>query len=109
MAMDAPGTAPKQRKLMTYGMIACCAVMLAPVAAFFLSGGGADGLWRNAGLFAPLVLCVGAHLLLHRVKEKSCHGADAPTVRYSVTSDKARQGPADRGDAAEVLLRAAPD
>ena len=47
-------------KLMHYGMMVCCAVMLLPVAAFFLAGGSIAGLWSNVGLFAPIVLCVRA-------------------------------------------------
>ncbi|MFG6665218.1 hypothetical protein ACGYKB_18350 [Sulfitobacter sp. 916] len=31
-------------KLMQYGMMACCAVMLFPVAAFFIAGGTIAGL-----------------------------------------------------------------
>lgn len=61
-------------QFMKYAMIACCAVMLLPVATFFLAGGAISGLWENAGVFAPLALCVGMHFVLHRVMGKSCHG-----------------------------------
>jgi hypothetical protein len=62
-------------KLMQYGMMACCAVMLFPVAAFFIAGGTIAGLWGNVGLFAPLALCLGAHVVMHRMMGKSCHGS----------------------------------
>ena len=65
---------PRGNKLMRYGMMACCAVMLVPVAAFFVGGGRVSGLWANADVFAPLALCVGAHLIMHRMMGKSCHG-----------------------------------
>lgn len=63
--------------LMRWGMIACCTVMLLPVAGFFLSGGSLAGLAANASLFAPLVLCLGMHVVMHKVMGKSCHGAPA--------------------------------
>ncbi|MGY3439821.1 MULTISPECIES: DUF2933 domain-containing protein [unclassified Marinovum] len=60
-------------KLMKYGMWACCAVMLLPVGAYFVAGGALDGAGGLA-TFAPLALCVGAHLVMHRFMGKSCHG-----------------------------------
>lgn len=60
-------------KLMHYGMMACCAVMLVPVAGFFIAGGTLAGFWQSAGAFAPLLLCVGAHLVMHKMMGKSCH------------------------------------
>ena len=62
-------------KIMHYGMMVCCAVMLVPVAAFFLAGGSIAGLWNNVGLFAPIALCIGAHVVMHKVIGKSCHGS----------------------------------
>jgi hypothetical protein len=44
---------PTADRLMHYGMMACCIVMLLPV--------------------APLLLCVGAHLVMHKFMGKSCH------------------------------------
>lgn len=60
-------------KLMKYGMWACCAVMLLPVGAYLVAGGWANGAGGLA-TFAPLLLCVGAHLVMHRFMGKSCHG-----------------------------------
>ncbi|MSU88476.1 DUF2933 domain-containing protein [Rhodobacteraceae bacterium 2CG4] len=60
-------------RLMKYGMWACCAVMLLPIIAYLAAGrvsGAADSLIA----FAPLLLCVGAHLVMHRFMGKSCHG-----------------------------------
>lgn len=62
-------------KLMHFGMMACCAVMLLPVAAFLLAGGTIAGMWNNLGLFAPIVLCVGAHVLMFKMMGKSCHSS----------------------------------
>jgi len=62
-------------KLMHYGMMVCCAVMLLPVAAFLLAGGTLAGLWTNVGLFAPIALCIGAHVLMFKMMGKSCHWA----------------------------------
>lgn len=62
-------------KLMHYGMMACCAIMLLPVAGYFVAGGTIGGVWGNAAAFLPLLLCVGAHFVIHKVTGKSCHGA----------------------------------
>ncbi|MHA6326561.1 DUF2933 domain-containing protein [Roseivivax sp. CAU 1753] len=64
---------PTADRLMHYGMMACCIVMLLPVAGFFLAGGTLAGMWSNAAAFAPLLLCVGAHLVMHKFMGKSCH------------------------------------
>lgn len=68
-------TPPGQSKLMHYGMMTCCAVMLVSVAGFFLAGGTVAGHSGNAGVFAPLALCLGAHFLMFKVMGKPCHGA----------------------------------
>lgn len=64
---------PIADKLMHYGMMVCCVVMLLPIAGFFLAGGTLAGMWSNAAAFAPLLLCVGAHLVMHKFMGKSCH------------------------------------
>ena len=68
---------PITDRLMHYGMMACCVVMLLPVAGFFLAGGTLAGMWGNAAAFAPLLLCVGAHLVMHNFMGKSCHSDKA--------------------------------
>lgn len=73
-------------RMMHWGMMACCAVMLLPIVGYFLGGGTLSGLASNTAAFAPLLLCVGAHLVMHKMMGKSCHGhgktesvkADAP-------------------------------
>ena len=64
-------------KLMHWGMMACCAAMLLPIAGYFIGGGTLSGLGSNSLAFAPLVLCVGAHLVMHKMMGKSCHSDDA--------------------------------
>lgn len=72
--MKDKGTAQSgPEKLMKYGMWACCAVMLLPIIAFLVAG-RASGVSDNLITFAPLLLCVGAHLVMHRSMGKSCHG-----------------------------------
>lgn len=63
-------------KLMHYGMMVCCAVMLAPATVFFLAGGTIAGMWSNLGLFAPIALCIGAHVLMFKMMGKSCHSSE---------------------------------
>ncbi len=58
---------------MHWGMTACCALMLLPMAGYFIFGGTVYGLGSNALAFAPLVLCVGAHFVMHKMMGKSCH------------------------------------
>jgi hypothetical protein len=60
-------------KVMKWGMAVCCSVMLIPVAAFLIGGGTIAGLWSNASVFAPIALCVGAHVLMFKMMGKSCH------------------------------------
>lgn len=60
-------------KLMKYGMWACCAVMLLPIIAY-VAAGRTSGVSGSLITFAPLLLCVGAHLVMHRYMGKSCHG-----------------------------------
>lgn len=65
----------KKLTLIHFGMMACCAVMLLPVGAFFLAGGSLTGLGSNLSFFAPILLCLGAHLILHRFIGRMCHAA----------------------------------
>lgn len=62
-------------KLMHYGMLVCCTVMLIPVAGFFIAGGNIAGLWSNASVFAPIALCIGAHAVMFKMMGKSCHSS----------------------------------
>lgn len=73
-------------KIMKYGMWACCAVMLLPLGAFLVSGGASGGAGGLATL-APIVLCVGAHLVMHRFMGKSCHGKAEDAETKAETPD----------------------
>lgn len=64
---------------MKLGMMACCAVMLVPLSAFVVAGGTFGGLASNLGLLAPLALCLGAHVVMHRMMGRSCHDSAADT------------------------------
>lgn len=61
-------------KIMNIAMMACCVVMLLPIAGYFLAGGTLNGASANLAAFAPLLLCVGAHFVMHKMTGKSCHG-----------------------------------
>jgi hypothetical protein len=75
--------------LMNLGMMACCAVMLVPVAGFFLAGGTITGIASTATAFAPLLLCLAVHGVMFLFMGKSCHGkadeAEAPAGREAAT------------------------
>lgn len=72
-------------KLMHYGMVICCTVMLLPIALFFLAGGSIVGLWANLGLVAPIALCVGIHVVMFKMMGKSCHGSKDKTASAKTT------------------------
>lgn len=63
-------------KPMHLAMIACCFIMLIPIAGYFLASGALSGFSGNLVAFAPLLLCVGAHFVMHKVMGKSCHASD---------------------------------
>ena len=75
--------------LVNLGMMACCAVMLVPVAAFFLLGGTITGIAGMATAFAPLLICLALHGALFLFMGKSCHGkaedGGTPAVREAPT------------------------
>lgn len=73
---------------MKLGMIACCAVMLVPLAAFLVAGGTLGGLAGNLGLLAPLALCVGAHVVMHRMMGRSCHDSAVDTREEAPEQDR---------------------
>jgi len=65
-------------KMMRFAMLICCAVMVAPLAILVISG---DAIGSNGmlSLAIPMAICVGAHLLMHRLMGASCH--DSSKVR----------------------------
>jgi hypothetical protein len=71
--IEEPAQKGTSNSLMKYGMWACCAVMVVPVAVYFAAGGQTAGFTSNIFTFAPLLLCVGAHFVMHRFMGKSCH------------------------------------
>ncbi len=75
-------------KFLHYGMMICCAVMLLPVGAFFIAGGTIVGLWTNVALFAPIALCLGAHVLMFKLMGKSCHRPQSEETTQVNTNSK---------------------
>jgi len=53
-------------------MMLCCAAMLLPVGLFLAGGGGLASLGANFIPFAPLALCLGMHVVMHRAMGKPC-------------------------------------
>lgn len=78
---------------MKLGMVACCAVMLVPLGAFLVAGRTLGGLAGNIGLLAPLALCLGAHVVMHRMMGRSCHDSTTNTQKEASDEDPG-QGPA---------------
>ncbi|SHF20671.1 Protein of unknown function [Ruegeria intermedia] len=76
-------------KLMKWGMMACCVVMFAPIGLYFLAGGGAGGVSESLGLIAPLLLCVGAHVFMHKAMGKSCHATEEKKVEERPEAEEA--------------------
>lgn len=84
MRVEKEATRPTSDKLMKYGMWVCCAVMVLPIIAYVVAG-GVSGASEGLVAFAPLLLCVGAHLAMHRMMGRSCHG----TARQAGAEDEA--------------------
>lgn len=76
---ESPQPSRKQRGGVHFAMMACCALMLVPLAYFVLSGGVLRLDATGLSTLAPIVLCVGAHLLMFKFMGKSCHGTDDQT------------------------------
>lgn len=56
------------------GMIICCAVILLPVVILLSADAGLGDLSDNWGVFLPLLICLGMHVVMHKMIGKSCHG-----------------------------------
>lgn len=65
-----------QKSMMKFGMMACCIFMAIPIVFYLVAGGTLAGLTSNLAVWAPLLLCVGAHLLMFKLMGKSCHGTE---------------------------------
>lgn len=81
-----------------YAMWACCVAMALPFGAYFLSGGTLSGLTRNFAAFAPLLLCVGAHLVLCKLMGKSCHGRSDKEGTIAATETGGARGEVETAD-----------
>ncbi|UZD90853.1 DUF2933 domain-containing protein [Cognatishimia activa] len=74
MAESIEKAAKKGFGVMHAGMVICCAIMLIPVAGYFIAGGTLTGLSNNFGVFAPIALCIGVHVAMFAFMGRSCHG-----------------------------------
>ena len=61
--------------VMKLSMLACCAMMALPIGIYVAAGGTPSDAIGNLAIFAPLLLCTGAHFLMFKLMGKSCHGA----------------------------------
>ncbi|WP_189438732.1 hypothetical protein [Pseudovibrio japonicus] len=64
------------RKLMSghnLMMMACCAAMAVGTGVLFASAPAGQSVGQTLLLAAPLVGCLGMHLVMHRFMGKSCH------------------------------------
>nr|WP_254448067.1 DUF2933 domain-containing protein [Ruegeria arenilitoris] len=52
---------------------------------YFIAGGTVGGLSDSLGLFAPLILCLGAHFFMHKAMGKSCHSNKSESERPKAT------------------------
>lgn len=59
---------------MKLGMIVCCVVMILPILLLLPTGVGLGGLLTNWTVLLPLGLCLGIHIVMHKMMGKSCHG-----------------------------------
>ena len=66
---------------MKLATMACCVVMLVPIGAIVLGGGTVTSMGSAVTAFAPLLLCLGAHLLLFKLMGTSCHGSPKSGAR----------------------------
>lgn len=72
-AHDVTGV-PEPRKFGTWIMIACCIPMVGG-AGLLLWGMGAGAGWaERLGALAPIGFCLGAHLVMHKIMGRTCHG-----------------------------------
>jgi len=67
-------SADETRKIGSWIMIACCIPMVGG-AGLLLWGKGADAGWaEQLGALAPIGICLGAHLVMHKIFGRTCHG-----------------------------------
>ncbi|MCW9033527.1 MAG: DUF2933 domain-containing protein [Alphaproteobacteria bacterium] len=68
-------------------MLICCAAMA--VGFFAIIGRGGSTL----SALAPLAICVGAHLIMHKVMGKSCHGSEEADKESTAAAEIKNPGP----------------
>ena len=73
-------------KGMHFAMIACCVLMLVPIVGLLLAGGGQESSGLSLTATAPLLLCVGAHFVMHKMFGKNCHGKNKEAVDEQVSA-----------------------
>ena len=74
-------------KPLHFGMLICCAIMVVPLAVFFLRGGTVAGLQDSFGVLAPILVCLAAHGAMFLIMGKSCHS------RKEVAEDSSEPNP----------------
>lgn len=67
-------------------VLACCVFMAVPVFGYFLVYRGAGNGSLNWLSIVPLILCVGAHVMMHKVTGKGCHHDKSETEEKQTAS-----------------------
>lgn len=70
-------------------MMVCCAAMIAAFGFVILTAPAGQGWGASALAALPLLGCVGAHLLMHSLMGKSCHGGSADS--HETANDNAKE------------------
>jgi len=65
-------------------MAVCCAVVLIPVAGFFVAGRTVAGLGSSPVVFALTALCIFMHGAMFAFTGKSCHGTSGKPTEDTV-------------------------
>lgn len=73
---DEDGPAKKHVSGHTLFMMACCTAMVAGSVIVFVSAPAGQSLGETLLLAAPVLGCLGMHVVLHRFMGRSCHGTD---------------------------------
>lgn len=71
---DTNETKSRGSNLMKLGMTVCCIVMVLPILLLLSSGVGLGWQLTNWAVFLPLGICLGMHIVMHKMMGKSCHG-----------------------------------
>lgn len=63
----------QKSKMSSFAMMACCVIMVVPIVVLFAAGGQISTVGDGLAVLAPLAVCVGAHMFMHKFLGKSCH------------------------------------